>query len=125
MRRVRMVGLILLLSLLGFRGTLLSQTRLQVLLITGDDASPAHNWRELAETTRQVLVDSGKFEVRVSEDPSILESGQLSRYDLIFITLFNRIWPVPPLKNGRSTRSSAADIGLVVFQDTGRADRFK
>jgi len=44
---------------------------IRALLITGDDVS-AHPWREISETTREILVKSGKFDVKVCEDPLIL-----------------------------------------------------
>jgi type 1 glutamine amidotransferase len=60
------------------------------LLITGDDAS-AHNWREMSETTREILVGSGKFDVKVCEDPLILESQTaLKAYDVIVFTIYSQ-----------------------------------
>jgi type 1 glutamine amidotransferase len=62
----------------------------KVLLITGDDVD-AHPWREISETTREILVTSGRFDVKVCEDPLILESqAALSRYDVIVFTIFSR-----------------------------------
>jgi type 1 glutamine amidotransferase len=62
--------------------------QIKVLLITGDDVS-AHPWREISETTREILVGSGKFDVKVSEDPLILESAAaLKNYDVIVFTIF-------------------------------------
>jgi purine nucleoside permease len=62
--------------------------QIKVLLITGDDVS-AHPWREISETTREILVGSGKFDVRVSEDPLILESATaLKNYDVIVFTIY-------------------------------------
>ena len=61
---------------------------IKVLLITGDDVG-AHPWREISETTREILVDAGKFDVKVSEDPLILESATaLKNYDVIVFTIF-------------------------------------
>lgn len=61
---------------------------IKVLLLTGDDVS-AHPWREISETTREILVGSGKFDVKVSEDPLILESAAaLKKYDVIVFTIF-------------------------------------
>jgi type 1 glutamine amidotransferase len=61
---------------------------IKVLLITGDDVS-AHPWREISETTREILVGSGKFDVKVSEDPLILESeAALNNYDVIVFTIY-------------------------------------
>jgi type 1 glutamine amidotransferase len=62
--------------------------QIKVLLITGDDVS-AHPWREISETTREILVGSGKFDVKVSEDPLILESAAaLKNYDVIVFTIY-------------------------------------
>jgi type 1 glutamine amidotransferase len=83
----------------------------KVLLVTGDDVSPAHNWRENAETTREVLEKSGKFMVRISEDPSVLESGSLNQYDLIFMALYNATLP---------TLSPSAKQNLLEFVKGGK-----
>jgi type 1 glutamine amidotransferase len=62
--------------------------QIKVLLITGDDVS-AHPWREISETTREILAGSGKFDVKVSEDPLILESAAaLKNYDVIVFTIY-------------------------------------
>ncbi len=84
---------------------------LKVLLVTGDDARPSHNWREMAVATREVLENSGKFQVRVCEDPSILESGSLNQYDLIFLTLYNASLP---------TLSASAKQNLSAFVKSGK-----
>lgn len=66
-------------------------SKIKVLLITGDDAAPSHNWKEMAEATQEVLTKSGKFEVKVSEEMTPLDSADaLKEYDLIFLTRFNR-----------------------------------
>jgi len=64
--------------------------RIRALLITGDDVS-AHRWREMSETTRKALVDSKRFEVRVCEDPHILESETaLKAYDVIVFMIYSQ-----------------------------------
>ena len=69
--------------------------KIQVLMVTGDDVAPAHNWREISETTREVLVSTGRFDVRVCEDPAILESASaLKKYDVIAFMLYNRNLPM-------------------------------
>lgn len=69
--------------------------KIQVLLITGDDVAPAHDWREISDATRSVLVDAKRFDVRVCEDPLILESATaLKAYDVIVFTMFNRRLPM-------------------------------
>jgi type 1 glutamine amidotransferase len=64
--------------------------KIRVLLITGDDVS-AHRWREMSETTRKALVDSKRFDVRVCEDPHILESETaLKAYDVIVFMIYSQ-----------------------------------
>src|ERR1022692_4031107 len=62
--------------------------KIKVLLVTGDDVQPAHNWREVSQALRETLITSGKFEVRVCEDAGVLDStATLSHYDLVFLAL--------------------------------------
>jgi len=64
--------------------------QIRALLITGDDVS-GHPWRVISETTREALVKSGKFDVKVCEDPLILESETaLKAYDVIVFTIYSR-----------------------------------
>jgi len=70
--------------------------QIRVLLITGDDVS-AHPWREMSETTREALVAAKKFDVRVCEDPLILESGTaLEAYDVVLFMIYSQRRPVLP-----------------------------
>jgi uncharacterized protein len=67
---------------------------IKALLITGDDVS-AHPWREISESTREILVNSGRFDVKVCEDPWILESqNALKAYDVIVFTIYSQRVPV-------------------------------
>ena len=67
--------------------------KIKVLLITGDDVG-GHPWPEVSQATRDILVSSGKFDVKISEDAGVLESsGSLRRYDLIFLALYNAKTP--------------------------------
>jgi type 1 glutamine amidotransferase len=92
MRRSISVAVLLTLVVLGFSivaGGAQRPAQIKVLLITGDDVS-AHPWREMSETTREILVKSGKFDVKVCEDPWILESqNALKAYDVIVFTIFS------------------------------------
>jgi type 1 glutamine amidotransferase len=66
---------------------------IKALLITGDDVG-AHNWREIASATREVLESSGRIHVRAVEDPLILESeSALNAYDVIVFLMYNRSVP--------------------------------
>ena len=86
--------------------------KIKVLLVTGDDVQPAHNWREVSQAIRELLVSSGKFEVRVCEDAGVLDSAAtLSRYDLLFLQLYNAKTP---------TLSDGAKENLVNFVKDGK-----
>ena len=75
-------------------------TKIKALLITGADVG-VHPWREMSETTREILVKSGKFDVKVCEDPHILESAAaLERYDVIVFLIYTKpTIPVEALEN--------------------------
>jgi uncharacterized protein len=86
--------------------------KIKVLLLTGDDVEPAHNWQSCAQAVREALSSAGKFEVRICEDPAILDSAEaLQRYDLVFLALFNAKTP---------TLSAAAKANLVSFVKGGK-----
>jgi type 1 glutamine amidotransferase len=68
--------------------------KIKLLLITGDDVEPAHNWREVATATREILARSGKFDVKVCEDAAILDSAAaLGRYDVVYFSMYNAKTP--------------------------------
>ncbi len=90
MRSLKVVALIAMVAMVFCMGADAAKkpTPIKVLLITGDDVS-AHPWREMSETTREILVNSGKFDVKISEDPLILESeAALKNYDAIVFTIY-------------------------------------
>ena len=85
--------------------------KIQVLLVTGDDVA-SHNWKDVAPATREVLVKSGRFDVRVSEEPMILDSAAaLKPYDVIVLALYNKSLP---------TISDQAKQNLVNFVKGGK-----
>ena len=62
--------------------------KIKALVITGADVS-VHPWREISETTREILVKTGKFDVKVCEDQHILESAAaLEQYDVIVFLIY-------------------------------------
>ncbi|MBP8912542.1 MAG: hypothetical protein KBI32_13670, partial [Phycisphaerae bacterium] len=84
MRLTKVVALVAMAALVFCMGAqpAAKPTPIKVLLITGDDVG-AHPWREMSETTREILVNAGKFDVKVVEDPLILESATaLKNYDV-------------------------------------------
>jgi type 1 glutamine amidotransferase len=93
MRRLLFVSALICIAALSFciaADATSKPTPIRALLITGDDVS-VHPWREISETTRSILVDSKKFDVKVCEDPLILESETaLKAYDVIVFTIFSR-----------------------------------
>ncbi len=63
--------------------------KINTLIISGDDVG-AHPWRITQEEYRNMLLNTGKFDVRISEDMNILESSKaLAKYDLIFFVRAN------------------------------------
>jgi hypothetical protein len=86
--------------------------KIRVLLVTGDDVTPAHNWAEVSRAIKETLVATGRFEVRLCEDAGVLDSTtSLARYDLIFLHLYNAKTP---------TLSDAAKANLLQFVKGGK-----
>jgi len=99
MRNVRLLALAALLAVIccvpaGMAAKSARTAQIRVLLISGDDIGPYHDWREISEKTREVLASSDRFDVKVCEEPLILEStAALAKYDVIVFTLYNRSTP--------------------------------
>lgn len=86
--------------------------KIRVLLVTGDDVTPAHNWAEVSQAIKEALASAGRFEVRVCEDAGVLDSAtSLARYDLVFLHLYNAKTP---------TLSDAAKENLLQFVKGGK-----
>jgi uncharacterized protein len=58
--------------------------RVRVLLVTGVDPY-GHVWRETAPALRTILEMDNRFEVRVVEDPTLLDSPAINGYDVIIL----------------------------------------
>ncbi len=86
--------------------------KIQVLLVTGDDVMPAHNWPEVSQAVRETLVAGGKCDVRVCEEAGVLDSAaSLERYDVVFLQLYNAKTP---------TLSPTAKQNLLSFVKGGK-----
>jgi type 1 glutamine amidotransferase len=86
--------------------------KIKVLLVTGDDVMPAHDWRQVSQALKETLVSIGKFEVRVCEDAGVLDSAAtLGRYDLVLLDYYNAKTP---------TLSAGAKENLVNFVKGGK-----
>lgn len=97
------------LSLLSLPGY---SEKIATLIISGDDVAPYHDWNEIGQCTREVLTNSDKFDVRICEEPGILESKDtLKRYDLIVLTMYNATLP---------TINAAAKENLLNFVKEGK-----
>lgn len=67
--------------------------KIKVLIVTGDDVGP-HPWREVSQATRDLLLAAGKFDVKVCEDPGVLDSAaSLKRYDVVYLAMYNAKLP--------------------------------
>ncbi len=70
-----------------FAGAQEKPDAIKVLLITGDDVAPYHDWREIAECTRDALESCAMIKVKICADEFILESKTaLDKYNVIFLT---------------------------------------
>lgn len=99
-------------GLLAGLSTLHAADRISVLLITGDDVAPAHDWASVAQETRVILQESGRFNVVISEDAGILDSERsLARYDVILFAMYNAKTP---------TISDQAKENLLAFVKGGK-----
>ena len=86
--------------------------KIRVLLVTGDDAAPSHNWAEVSQAIKETLTTTGRFDVRLCEDAGVLDSTtSLARYDLIFLHLYNAKTP---------TLSDSAKENLLQFVKGGK-----
>lgn len=86
--------------------------QIKVLLIGGDDVAPYHDHHEISEKTREALIASGRFDVKVCEDPLILDSSAaLKGYDVIVLTRFDR---------GTPTMTEQAKANLLSFVKGGK-----
>ena len=97
MRRFLLIVALTGLSLLAWSSQVRAEeasAKIRVLLITGDDVD-VHPWKETTAAVRKILLDSGKFEVLVSEDLKPLESAKvLNAYDVLLLNRFNRTAPL-------------------------------
>ena len=86
--------------------------KINVLIVTGDDVAPAHDWASVSSATRTFLTASGKFNVRIAEDAGILDSAAtLARYDVVYFAMYNAKTP---------TLTDAAKENLLNFVKGGK-----
>ena len=89
--------------------------KIAVLIVTGQNG---HNWRGTTPLLRKILEDTGKFEVRVTEEFRGAGPETLAPYDLVVLNYFER--GRPELRWGEKTDSAFLDFvrsgkGVVVY----------
>jgi hypothetical protein len=85
--------------------------KIKVLVVTGHDVMPAHDWRKTTDRIRAILEEGKIFEVRVSEDTGIFEASTLANYDVVVLNF--GFWTCPDL-------SPAARAGLLRYVEGAR-----
>lgn len=91
MFRVVRTGLVLLLpcaAILAFAKVKIpghDSTKIQVLILTGYNSTPFHHWRINVPVLRQILESTGKFEVRIDEEPRGATADTFSGYDVLLL----------------------------------------
>lgn len=85
----------------------------RILIVTGESDLPFHDWRATTPFIRGVLENSGRFEVRVTEEARGLTPEGLARYDAVFLNYNGPRW-------GAGAETALADFvrsgkGLVAF----------
>ena len=86
-----------------------AEAKIKALIVTGHDVA-SHPWRETTPFTRKVLEETGRFDVKVCEDTSILESSSLGVYNVVILNF--GFWDVPQL-------SEEAKQGLLNYVKNG------
>jgi len=69
-----------------------SPERVRVLFLTGETDLPYHDWRVTTPFLRNVLTDTGRFEVKVLEEVRGLTAGGLAGYDVLVLNYNGPRW---------------------------------
>lgn len=113
---MRIVGALLLSALLANAQTQpQGPPKIQTLIITGQNA---HDWRGTTPVLRKILEDTGRFEVRVTEEFRGAGPETLAPYDLVVINYYDR--RRPELRWGERAEKALVDFvrsgkGLVIY----------
>jgi type 1 glutamine amidotransferase len=81
------------LLLLALAWNALAADKVRVLVVTGQTDLPYHNWRESVPFLRAELERSGRFDVKVTEEPNALNDSALAAYDVILLHYNGPRWP--------------------------------
>ena len=93
-----------------------TSAKARILLITGDDVSPAHDWLSCAAATREVLEESGRFDVDVVGGAEVLANeANLKNVNVIYFMMYNARTPTLSDKGKENLLNFVKDgKGLVV-----------
>src|ERR1700742_1772987 len=110
----RCIGLLLFISIIAHAQTLESH-KIQVLIITGQDKHP---WREASPYLKDLLNQTGKFEVRVTEEFRGSTAETLKPYDVAVLVYSDEKLNIPEWS--ATTKEALLDFvrsgrGLVVY----------
>lgn len=106
-----LVGLAVIVCLVGVAATD-AAAKSRVLIVTGDDVSPAHDWLSCAAATREVLLKSGQFDVDVvGSVEALANDANLKNVDVIYLMVYNARTP---------TLSDKGKENLVNFVKSGK-----
>ncbi len=83
-----------LLLLLAFAGTSAASepARLRVLILTGESDYPSHDWRSTTPFLRELLQNTGRFDVKVAEEVRGLDARALAPYDVLVLNYNGPRW---------------------------------
>lgn len=109
--------LALICAAIAFAQTPPPPAKLQVLIVTGQNTT-SHDWRSTTPVLRRILEDSGRFDVRVTEEFRGSGPNTLAPYDVVVLNYYES--KKPDLRWGDASDSAlvnfvAAGKGLVVY----------
>jgi type 1 glutamine amidotransferase len=67
-----------------------AEPAIQALILSGYDH---HDWRSTTPYLRKLLTDTGRFEVRVEEEPVGITAGTLEKFDVLILHYNGARWP--------------------------------
>ena len=68
----------------------------RILIVTGQSNFPIHDWRLTTPALKKILEDSGRFEVRILEEPRGITRHALALYDAVLINYTGPRWGAGP-----------------------------
>ncbi|HZO89057.1 MAG TPA: ThuA domain-containing protein [Chthonomonadaceae bacterium] len=115
-RRSLLVPLLVLALALSALGARQAPPKIQVLILTGQHG---HNWRETTPRLREILENTGRFEVRVTEEPTGAGPETFAKYDVLLLHYRGPRW-------GERTEKALLDFvsggkGLIVYHHADSA----